>query len=86
MIFIAYDHDGFVIGIVNARNIELAAAYWHGADLIPHSIKTVEDVVNLRDHPTGVIPILKTKDVNVHSLYHQYSRPENNIVIVVEKI
>ena len=87
MIFIAYDNNEFVLSIVNAKSKELAVAYWHGLGLLPYFIKSLDkDFVSLDKHPTGVIPILKTKSVNVSSLYHEYSKPENINLILVEKI
>jgi len=62
-IFIAKNYDGRVESIVLAKNEDLANAYWQGMNIFAHStdVKSEED---LEDHPTGVLPILKTKIVN----------------------
>lgn len=66
MIYIAYDHHNRIISIVNAKNKEVAKAYWQGADIIPHITKSLdEDFTSLDDHPTGVYPILKTMDMEL---------------------
>lgn len=67
MIFIGYDYDGYVISIVNAKSKDLAIAYWQGAGMYPNTI--VEDDCNgLKDHPTGVYPLIKIKTVKVRSI------------------
>lgn len=66
MIIIAYNHNGKVISIVNAKSEELTNAYWHGEGTIPHSIKVLEkDFTPLEEHPIGVIPLLATKKVSL---------------------
>jgi hypothetical protein len=68
MIFIAYDYDGYPISIVNARNKELANAYWQGADIVACSSKCLEeDFESIDKHITGVYPILKTQEKNITS-------------------
>lgn len=59
-IYVAKNYDGFVESVVLARNYELAYAYWQGLGVIPHSVDTLTNK-DLEDHPTGVIPIVKTK-------------------------
>lgn len=61
-VFVALNYNGYPIGIVLSNSRRLAEAYWHGADVIPHSVN-VFDQNNLIDHPTGVIPILKVKEI-----------------------
>ena len=65
MIFIAYDYEGYPISIINAKDQALAIAYWHGASIVPNTIKSLDDFASLEDHPTGVYPILKTKETNI---------------------
>ncbi|KKL87303.1 hypothetical protein LCGC14_1936030 [marine sediment metagenome] len=63
-IFIAKTYDGKVENIVFSKSRELAVAYWHGKDIHPHSIHVVSDQ-NLENHPTGVLPILSTKKLEL---------------------
>lgn len=65
MIIIAYNHNGKIISIVNAKSKELALAYWQGTKGgIPHSTKILEeDFIPLSEHPTGVMPILDTIEI-----------------------
>jgi hypothetical protein len=61
MIFIAYNRRGHICSIVAARSRELAEAYWQGADVDAITVKSLEeDFTSLDEHPTGVIPVLKT--------------------------
>jgi hypothetical protein len=70
MIFIAYNHKSQVISIVNAKNQELANAYWQGANVDVHASKCLEtDFTSLDEHPTGVFPILKTHELSGHQLF-----------------
>ena len=86
MIFIGYNYEGYTISIVNAKSRELADAYWQGAQIIPHTVKCLEkDFASLDEHPTGVYPILRTKEQNLSSLYHQYSRQENISLVIISK-
>lgn len=57
MIYIAKDYEGKVLGIVNARNKDLANAYWQGRGVMPHKVRSLSDYPPLEDHPTGVYPI-----------------------------
>jgi len=66
-IFIARDYDGTPIDVVLARNFELANAYWHGKGIFPHTHEEKNDS-QLENHPTGVLPIVTTKDVHLHRL------------------
>lgn len=64
MTFIAYNHDGYITSIVSAKSEALALAYWQGANVEVFSHKCLEnpdDFTPLSEHPTGVIPILKTR-------------------------
>jgi hypothetical protein len=63
-ILIAKTYDGKVENIVFSKSRELAVAYWHGKGIYPHSIHTVCDK-NMEDHPTGVLPILSTKEMEL---------------------
>lgn len=60
-IYVAKDYSGKIESVVLARSRELAVAYWHGQDVYPHSTEELTDE-NLNGHPTGVLPVLKTKD------------------------
>lgn len=77
MICIAYNHKNEIISIVNAKNTGLATAFWHGAGVLPHSIKTELDF-NPEINGTGVVPILQTKEIFVHHL-------KSDTKIVVQK-
>ena len=67
-IFVAHDYDGNIESVVIARNIELAHAYWQGTGNIPHSVRTIEEAEALANHPTGLIPIINTKQKEI---YHE---------------
>lgn len=74
MIFVAYNPDGFPVSIVSARNQELAEAYWQGSNTNAQSVRCLENPEHfqpLDQSITGVIPILKTKEIvnpdNVHT-------------------
>jgi len=70
MIFIAYNHKSQVTSVVTAKSIELAQAYWQGANIDVFSHKCLEtDFTSLEDHPTGVFPIVKTHTLNGHQLF-----------------
>lgn len=59
-IFIAKTYEGKVESVVLAKNYELAQAYWQGQNVYAHSVTTfTED--NLKNHLTGVIPIVNTE-------------------------
>lgn len=79
MIFIAYDQNGVTTSIVNAKSEELALAYWQGADVDVFSHKSLDDFMDLNNHPTGVYPILKTKN---KSLSGFGKNPENYIIVL----
>jgi len=59
-IYIAKNYDGYVESVVLARSYELAQAFWQGLGIYPHSID-IRNEVDLKDHITGVMPIVKTK-------------------------
>lgn len=65
-IFIAKDYESNVLDVVLAKSYELANAFWHGRGVYPHFVdsRTENDLVG---HPTGVLPIVQTKEV--HSGY-----------------
>jgi len=65
-ILIAKTYDDKVENIVFSKSRELAIAYWHGKGIYPHTIHIVSDE-NMKDHPTGVLPILSTKRVKIDS-------------------
>lgn len=62
-IFVAKTYKGLTESIIMARNLELARVYWQGSGVIPHSIKEINED-DLRDHPTGVVPIVRTEKIN----------------------
>lgn len=69
MVIIAYNYEGKVISIVNAKSEEIANAYWHGAGLIVYSHRNIDnpdEFTPLSEHPTGVYPILKTKEIELY--------------------
>ena len=77
MIFIAYDYEGRVQSIVCAVSEQVARAYWHGANEIPHSVRCLEKdfevdiwaqgITPKATHPTGVFSILNTDVVSINS-------------------
>ena len=60
-VYVSKDYEGKVESVVLAKSRELAVAYWQGQRIYSHSVEelTADD---LKNHPTGVLPILKTKD------------------------
>jgi hypothetical protein len=70
MIFIAYNYKSQVVSIVSAKSLELANAYWQGANVNVYSHKCLEeDFTSLDEHPTGVFPIVKTHTLKGHQLF-----------------
>lgn len=65
-IFIAKTYDGLVESVVLAKSYELAQAYWQGQDIYAHSISERSES-DLEDHPTGVMPIVKTEKRKIPS-------------------
>lgn len=64
-IFIAKRGDGKIESIILSENLSLANAYWQGLGINVHSItEFTED--DLKDHPTGVIPILNPKEKKIY--------------------
>lgn len=59
-IFIAKEYNGEIVDVILAKNTELAMAYWHGKNVFPHSTSELSEL-SLKDHPTGVIPIVTTE-------------------------
>lgn len=67
MIYIAKNYEGLIISIVNAKNRDLANAYWQGANIIPHSVSSLEeDYTPIEEHLTGVYEVLKTSEVEIY--------------------
>ena len=62
-IFTAKTYDGLVESVVLAKSYALAQAYWQGSGIIPHSIDEKNES-DLEGHPTGVLPIVKTRKIN----------------------
>lgn len=60
-VYVAKDYQGKVESVVLAKSRELAVAYWHGQGIYPHHTEELT-AENLNGHPTGVLPILRTKD------------------------
>ena len=68
MVIVGYDHNGTIISILNAKSQELANAYWQGAGISIHRSRSLDDketFMPLDESPTGVYPILKTKEIDV---------------------
>ena len=61
----AKDFDGYSESIVLAKNRDLANAFWHGGDIYPHHVDEFGSSC-LENHPTGVIPLLKTSRKKLH--------------------
>lgn len=59
---IASDYQGLIESIVMADDMKLAHIYWQGAGVHAHSTREI-DMEHMVHHPTGVLPILKTKEV-----------------------
>lgn len=59
-VYVAKDYEGRSVGIVVAKSEELAYAYWQGQAIYPHSVSSYTSK-DLKEHPTGVIPLLKTR-------------------------
>lgn len=82
MIYIAYNYESQPISIVNARNLDLANAFWQGRGIIPYSIKNlVKDFTSLSEHPTGVFPLFETEEISVGEL----SRDRDRKYLLVKK-
>lgn len=82
MVCIAYNHNNEIISIVNAKSMELAYAYWHGASLLPHHHKTDEDF-DFTDNGTGVVPILVTKQIS--PFQYTFTHTDNGQKLIVVK-
>jgi len=83
LIYVAFDYEGTVISIVNARSLDLANAFWQGRGVIPHSTKNLlEDYTALKDHPTGVFPLFETEEIElILPEFGGYSEPRKFIVV-----
>ena len=62
-IFVARTYNNLIESVVLARNYELAQAYWQGLGIIAHSV-TEHNESDLKNHPTGVLPLVKTMKQN----------------------
>lgn len=82
-IYIAKDYDGFVESVVLARSYELAQAFWQGQKVYPHSVD-IKNESDLKDHPTGVLPIVKTKKKVIRP-YEISTRTGYIELLVIEK-
>lgn len=72
-IFIAKTYDGLVESVVLAKSYELAQAYWQGKGIIAHTVDERNES-DLDDHPTGVLPIVKTKEIKSSPLDRNQTR------------
>jgi hypothetical protein len=79
MIYIAYNYDGYMLDICMAVSEQMAVAYWQGKGVIPHSQRCI-DATALANHPTGVLPILTTKEVDGYALQNR-SREAKYILV-----
>lgn len=68
MIYIAYDRDSRVIGIVNAKALALAKAFWQGRGVLPNTVKSLADFTDIDEHPTGVYPLLEVVEKEIYQL------------------
>lgn len=82
-IFIANNHDGYIESVVLAKTYELAQAFWQGLGIYPHSID-VKREEDLKDHITGVLPIVKTKRKIIRP-YDISSRTGQMELLVIDK-
>lgn len=82
MIIIAYNELNVITSIVAAKSKELAVVYFQGANINAFCVKCLEeDFTPLSEHPTGVIPILKT---TVRELKDWNMRDYKPFVVVIE--
>ena len=77
-IFVAKNYDGYVESVVLAKSYELAQAFWQGQGIFPHSVD-IRNESDLKDHLTGVLPIVKTEkkqirpsDISIRSGYKEF--------------
>ena len=61
-IFIAKTYNGSIESVVLAKSYALAQAFWQGQGVVAHSI-TERSEADLESHPTGVLPIVKTRKI-----------------------
>ncbi len=83
-IYVAKNYDGYVVSVVLAKNYELANAFWQGQEIYPHSVDIRIEEKDLKDHPTGVLPIVRTREKVVRP-YDISSRTGSMTLIVVDK-
>lgn len=62
-LFIAKTYNGSIESVVLAKNYALAQAYWQGSGVVAHTVREISQA-DLENHPTGVLPIVKTRKVN----------------------
>lgn len=80
-IYVAYNYDNYPINIVVSKSEELAKAYWHGKGILPNRSReiTLED---LKNHPTGVLPIMSTDEKTGYDLSNR--RKEATYILVTK--
>lgn len=61
-IFTAKTYDGSIESVVLAKSYALAQAYWQGKGVMASSVDEKNET-DLENHPTGVLPIVKTKEI-----------------------
>ena len=66
-IFVAKNYEGKTESIVLSKNKDMANAYWQGLGINAHSVREFSEE-DLDDHPTGVLPILKTSEWSGYDL------------------
>ncbi len=77
--YIAKTYNGTTINIVMSRTREDANIYWQGKGVHAHHVDERSEE-QLADHPTGVMPILDTREVSLNSFGKNPAK-----YIVVEK-
>lgn len=75
MIFIAKNYKGKVIGIVSAKSVESANAYWQGKGVTPHKVTEFDLSEDRENENMGyVTPIVTTKEeeLYVHNAFRTF--------------
>lgn len=67
MLVVSYNNRGQVECVVNAESKALAVAYFQGLGIEQHQVKTEEEF-DFKNNGTGVVPIMKTRLVNIDRL------------------
>ena len=70
IVFIALDYSDNILDVVVARSYELAMVYWQGKGIIPHHTRQIIPA-DLENHPTGVVPVVTTKEVQGHAVSYK---------------